>query len=379
VPLSQQAPHPISDSTTESEAVGVFKGTGSRTYLMAGTHRNASTSASTCQSGYRASDAAHNVTTMFHATTEELAAYYGAREWWAIQWHGMAADTCGGVDAYLSHGRNEAPAAGDKIAQVQARMRAYHPSWNVEVPGTGTCSLNATENTQGRLLNGVPAGSVCGTEASSYSGAFLHIEQDPNFRTPGDWIPAVNDTWPVGVPPAPGALAATAGDGQVVLAWTASAGATTYSVYRGTTGGGPYVGVTTGLSSTAYTDAGLANGTAYYYVVTASNGLGESAVSNEASATPRAQQVPAAPASLTATPGKRKVTLSWSASVGATTYTVKRGSTSGGPYAILASNLIGTTYVNSGLKTGVTYYYVVSARNAAGESPNSREVRATAR
>lgn len=38
--LSQQAPHPIFDSTTENEAVGVFRGTNSRSFLLCGAHRN---------------------------------------------------------------------------------------------------------------------------------------------------------------------------------------------------------------------------------------------------------------------------------------------------------------------------------------------------
>jgi fibronectin type 3 domain-containing protein len=95
-------------------------------------------------------------------------------------------------------------------------------------------------------------------------------------------IPAVSAT----VPPAPTGLAATAGNGSVGLTWGASAGATSYSVYRGTAPGaegGTPVGTTT---STSFTDTGLTNGTAYYYKVTASNSVGASPSSNEATATP---------------------------------------------------------------------------------------------
>lgn len=195
--LSHQAPHPISDSTTESQAISVFKGTNSRSYLMAGAHRNANgSSGSSCQSSYGPADAAHNTAVMFHATNAELMAFYGTQPWYAIQWHGMAASTCSTVEAYLSHGRNVVPAATDKIAVLKSNMLVYHPSWKIATPGTGSCSLNATDNTQGRLINGVSASSVCGTAASTYSGKFLHIEQDPNFRTAADWIPAVLDTWP---------------------------------------------------------------------------------------------------------------------------------------------------------------------------------------
>jgi cellulose 1,4-beta-cellobiosidase len=57
---------------------------------------------------------------------------------------------------------------------------------------------------------------------------------------------------------------------------------------------------------------------------------------------------------------------------------VKRSTTSGGPYTLIASPT-GTTYTNTGLQSGATYYYVVSAVNAAGESPNSSQASATAR
>jgi len=77
----------------------------------------------------------------------------------------------------------------------------------------------------------------------------------------------------------------------VVLSWTASgtAGVTGYNVYRGTTRGGPY---STKLNSslvteTTYTDNAVQAGGTYFYVVTAvaSDGVTESAYSDEASAT----------------------------------------------------------------------------------------------
>jgi hypothetical protein len=86
---------------------------------------------------------------------------------------------------------------------------------------------------------------------------------------------------------------------------------------------------------------------------------------------------PAAPMGLTATPGNNQVSLTWNASSGATSYNVKRATTSGGPYATIAPGVTTTSYTDTTAVNGTTYYYVVSAVNAAGESANSSEVSAT--
>ncbi|MHA7965371.1 glycoside hydrolase family 6 protein [Paenibacillus sp. CAU 1782] len=81
--------------------------------------------------------------------------------------------------------------------------------------------------------------------------------------------------------------------------------------------------------------------------------------------------VPAAPTALTATAGNAAISLSWTAPAGATSYNVKRSLSASGPFTTIAPNVIGTSYTNTGLINGTTYYYVVSAVNAAGEGANS--------
>ena len=179
-------------------------------------------------------------------------------------------------------------------------------------------------------------------------------------------------------PPAPTGLVATAGSNQVGLTWTSALGATSYNVKRGTTSGGPYSTIAPGVTATSHTDTTAVNGTTYYYVVSAVNGGGESPNSAEASATPQAPSAPPAPTNLTASAGKKKITLNWNASAGATSYNVKRSTTNGGPYSPVAT-VTSTTLTNTGLTSGVTYYYVVTAANAGGESPNSNQASATAK
>jgi fibronectin type 3 domain-containing protein len=179
------------------------------------------------------------------------------------------------------------------------------------------------------------------------------------------------------IPPTPtGLAAAPASISQITLTWTASAGAISYNVKRATVSGGPYTTVAVSVNTTNFLDAGLFSATTYFYVVSAVSGSGESTKSVEASATTLAAP-PAAPTGLSAILGHNQVTLSWNVSAAATSYNVKRATTSGGPYTTVASGVTSTNYTNTGLTNGVTYYYVVSASNGIGTGPDSAEVTAT--
>jgi hypothetical protein len=171
-------------------------------------------------------------------------------------------------------------------------------------------------------------------------------------------------------------LIATAGNQQASLTWTASSGATSYYVKRGTASGGPYTTVGS-PAGTSYTDTNVTNGTAYYYVVTAVNATGQSGNSNQATATPAAAPTaPVPPLNLTATGGNQQVSLAWTASTGATSYNVKRAATNGGPYTTVGSPA-GTSYTDTTVTNETTYYYVVTAVSASGESANSNQASAT--
>ncbi|HEV7668959.1 MAG TPA: fibronectin type III domain-containing protein [Thermoanaerobaculia bacterium] len=86
---------------------------------------------------------------------------------------------------------------------------------------------------------------------------------------------------------------------------------------------------------------------------------------------------PAAPTGLTATAtSQTQINLTWSAVSGATSYTIFRSTTSGGPYTSVGTSAT-TSFSNTGLACNTTYYYVVKASNGACTSGNSAQAQAT--
>lgn len=80
------------------------------------------------------------------------------------------------------------------------------------------------------------------------------------------------------------------------------------------------------------------------------------------------------PKGLKAIPGSGKVQLNWEVATGALTYQVKRSTTSGGPYELIATGVQETAYIDDTVTNGITYYYVVTAVGEHGESGPSNEV-----
>ncbi|NTV37579.1 MAG: fibronectin type III domain-containing protein [Anaerolineales bacterium] len=184
---------------------------------------------------------------------------------------------------------------------------------------------------------------------------------------------------PTGLPSAPTGVTATAGNAKATINWNNVSGATSYNIYYATSAG---VTKTTGAkvanASSPYDVTGLTNGTTYFFVVTAVNSAGESDVSAEKSAVPTSgAPPPAAPKGLSATPGNNQVTTTWTAVTEATSYNVYYSTSAG------VTKLNGTKVANAvspkaitGLTNGTTYYFVVTAVNAAGESVESSETSA---
>ena len=187
-------------------------------------------------------------------------------------------------------------------------------------------------------------------------------------------------------PGKPKSTSVTPGDAQVSVTWAPPAtgsSPTSYNVYYKTTPG------VTAANGTKVENAvspqvisGLTNGITYYFVVTAVSANGESGPSSEEMATPSASlQPPASPNGLAVTAGAGKVTVQWNTKETASTYNIyyiDSGSISSTDLKATGTKVTVAaaadpqpttqTHEISGLTAGITYSFIVTAENAAGES-----------
>jgi len=171
----------------------------------------------------------------------------------------------------------------------------------------------------------------------------------------------------------PTGLKATANAASIALQWTDSAGATSYSLYQGSSSGGELATpIATGITGTSYSVSGLTPGQAYFFNVVAVDAGGNTVASNEATTTVLA----AAPTALSATAGNGSVTLNWSASTGASSYNIYQGTSAGGEGSGAATSATTTSTTISGLTNGQTYFFKVAAADAGGVSAQSNEASA---
>ena len=87
--------------------------------------------------------------------------------------------------------------------------------------------------------------------------------------------------------------------------------------------------------------------------------------------------VPFSPGDLVATADANAVDLAWQPVPGASSYSVYRGLASGAESATAITTVSATSYTDSGLTNGTTYYYTVTGANSTGASTPSNEANAT--
>ena len=154
---------------------------------------------------------------------------------------------------------------------------------------------------------------------------------------------------------------------SVTLSWQGTAAnALGYKITRQLASNNSQPIATLGPSVSSYTDnSNLSPGSPYEYVVVAYNLAGPSA-----GVSVFLQTLALPPANLTAAGGADQVTLSWAASNGATGYNIYRGTAPGAEATTpVATNVTTTSFVDSGLTPGTTYYYQVTSIDGSGEGP----------
>lgn len=221
------------------------------------------------------------------------------------------------------------------------RKKSTDTTWvNINTTYGSSTSYLDTGLTSGVLYNY----SICVGNPDGTKSAFSYADATPYSLNP---------------PSTPTGLVASSSQSSIVrLSWSAVADTTSYDVLRSTANGGSY-GFQATVSTNAWSDTAVTNGTTYYYVVVAKNSFGSSAYFNQDSVTPLA-----APTGLSAIPGTSTCYLSWNPVVGATSYNVRRQyqpSTSGYPQ-INQFSTTATNYRDSFPSQGfISYNYSVQA------------------
>jgi S-formylglutathione hydrolase FrmB len=161
---------------------------------------------------------------------------------------------------------------------------------------------------------------------------------------------------------------------KVEVTWTASPGATSYTVYRGTYFITFFASRLGSTSETFYHDVTATPSKTYYYWVKASNAYGTSSFSASdtgfrSEGSPPPEEIPLPPTNVQASDGTYmdKVEVTWAASPGATSYTIYRATQRWGTKTALGT-ISDTTYDDTTALAGRIYYYYIKATNAYGTS-----------
>ena len=228
---------------------------------------------------------------------------------------------------------------------------------------------------------------------TAYHYVVISVDDEGNKSDASETVNATpEDTT---APAVPQGLLAIAGDGSVHLAWTpvTDLDLANYRIYRSTSSpvavtSENFVGASTDAQYTSGTVTDpLTNGTKYFFAVSSVDTEGnESALSDEKSATPTETAdvtAPLPPTNVSAVAGDNKVTLHWTGGEESdlASYQVLRAAATGGPYTPLGAGTVPSTttsFVDATALNGSRYYYVLTARDFAGNtSGESAEVDAT--
>jgi len=225
------------------------------------------------------------------------------------------------------------------------------------------------------LLVEIPSAQIEYTDTSVNNGVtyyyYITAVNDVGESEPSETVSAR----PVGPPDPPQNLRATAGDEYVLLTWEAPDDGgleiIEYRIYRYVDSGSPELIANVTGTSLSYNDTSVTNGVRYHYYVIAVNSAGTSDPSDTVDAWPVG--VPGAPTNLTAEAGDGYVILMWAepeddGGTPVIIYNIYRGTSPESMELVAQVPYTNTSYRDTSVENGVTYYYYVTAVNIVGES-----------
>ncbi|KAJ6459634.1 hypothetical protein C8R45DRAFT_843214 [Mycena sanguinolenta] len=193
------APHPAYDLFTPEQAGALFKSAAARSLVVAGRIRGANLAPSDCviptsnTTTYYKTDPAHDTAEPFFSASKVIRDWQHAnggcpeQSCAFIQLHGKGSDSCPTDTVFLSTGLGRCSSCvawyTDSIDRPVKRLKneliKVFPTWNISLPTDSACSLTATDNVFGRLLNGITEEHLCtdSARADLTTGEFIHAEQ----------------------------------------------------------------------------------------------------------------------------------------------------------------------------------------------------------
>lgn len=253
-------------------------------------------------------------------------------------------------------------------------------AWGNNTPGTGFRIERTlgpvTTSSVWTLINTAAAGTVSFQDSglNAYTNYCYRIEAFNGSIASRKIITCATTSLATPVLTAATAVSATAID----VTWGNVSGNTGYKLERKTGAAGTFtqLGGQLPANTVIYHDTGLTAGTTYYYRLTAVNGTESSLLSNTlAGVTLLSAPVLNAPTGVTAS----GINLSWTSIIGNTGYKLERSTDNSNWVQIAAPAQNTTTYPDSGLASGTTYYYRLIAVNASGDSAPGNVQSATTR